>query len=531
MVWSITALHLTILLAYSILAPTYRAPDEPLHVDLAHLFSEELRYPAWDERDTGSGILRSLDLVEFHSGSRNLEAAEAPNRGDRPSIDELEEPPRSRGANQLPQHPPLYYAIAGGLERGVDAVTGDPIRAFDLEAWFYRLVSMLIIAPVPVLIYRTGRRLALPEPVSTAATLFPLAVPNYLHIGSVANNDSLLILLFCALTPLVVRLADGDVGLRAAALAGFVTGLAMYTKGFALVMPFWVLAGLVVALRRLGTDHIGRVARAGVVYSAASLAAGGWWWIANVIRYGQLAPSRYGELVQPIEDDARDLVMFLRTWGELTTRRFWGDFGWFDVHIPGVAVIAASAVVVTALVVACARRDRVAATPVGNRLLLAAPFVLLVALQFRNALQAYLDLGRMPGLQGRYWFGAMAALAVIVALGIANLRPSLVRLLPIGMLAGAVAMNVLGVRAMLGHYWGAPGSTVTERIRAAVAWAPMEGEMIAIGAIVGLVVGLATVAQLVVAAIPPAVPTGDDQTPSEAAPAPDEPVHASPQTV
>ena len=100
------------LLAYSLLAPTYRAPDEPLHVDLAHLFAEDLQYPAWDDRDTGSGILRSLNHSGFHTGSKHLDAGDAAPRGDRPSLDELEVPERPRSINQLPQHPPLYYLIA-----------------------------------------------------------------------------------------------------------------------------------------------------------------------------------------------------------------------------------------------------------------------------------------------------------------------------------------------------------------------------------------------------------------------------------
>ena len=121
-----------------------------LHVDLAHVFSEEFEYPAWDERDTGSGILHSLNIVQFHTGSRHLEASAAPPKDDRPSINELDEQPRQRGINQLSQHPPLYYAVAGTLERGVELVTGNPIGAFDVEAWFYRLVSILLVAPLPL---------------------------------------------------------------------------------------------------------------------------------------------------------------------------------------------------------------------------------------------------------------------------------------------------------------------------------------------------------------------------------------------
>jgi hypothetical protein len=496
-VWTITVLHVMLLLAWSLLAPTYRAPDESLHVDLAHFVAVELEYPAWDDRDTGAGILNSLHVVEFHSGSRNLEASAAPHREDRPSIDELDELDRPRSINQLPQHPPLYYVIAGGFERLAEVVTGDATPAFDLETWWYRLASIALVSPLPLIIWRVGRRLGLPQRVGVAAMLFPLAVPNYLHIGSVANNDSLLLLLFWLLVPLVIRLAQGEVGARTGALAGLVTGLALYTKGFALVMPLWVLAALFVALRRLGRAHLRAVVHAGLAYTGVAMATGGWWWVANVVRYGEPLPSRYYDIVSPVETDVRDFGMFLETWSGITTRRFWGDFGWFDVHISDVAVTVASVIVVVGIVVACTRRDRVAGTPRGDRLLLAAPFLLLVLVQFVNALRAYVSLGRLPGLQGRYWFGAMAALAIVVALGLANLLSRAQRVLPLTMLTGAVTMNALGVSAVLGTYWGEPGSAIADRFDAVVAWAPIEGELIAAGAVLGCVVLAATIAQVV----------------------------------
>jgi 4-amino-4-deoxy-L-arabinose transferase-like glycosyltransferase len=512
-VWWISALHVTLLLAYSVLLPTYRAPDEMLHVDLAHLFSEDFDYPAWDERDTGAGILHSLNIVQFHTGSMHLEASAALPKDDRPSINELDEQPRPRGINQLSQHPPLYYVVAGTLERGVELVTGDPIGAFDVEAWFYRLVSVLMVAPLPLIIWTIGRRLGLPEPVGIAATLVPLAIPQYLHMGSVANNDSMLILLFWLLTPVILRLVDGDVRARTAALAGLLTGLALYTKGFALVLPLWVLAALLVALGRLGRAHLRQLTLAGLTYSAVSLAFGGWWWIANLVRYGDLAPSRHTEMVRPIESDVRDYRSFFEGWGSATIRRFWGEFGWFDVHISGVAIKAATAVVIVGLVVGCARRDRVAGSPIGNRLLLAAPIILLVAVQFTLALRAYIQLGRMPGLQGRYWFGALAALAAVVAIGLANLFRRGTRWLPLAVLTGAIAMNALAVDTILGFYWGAPGSTITSRVRAAVAWAPLQGEALVVGAAVGAVIAIVTLVHLVATALrfgaaPPRDPQG-----------------------
>jgi small subunit ribosomal protein S36 len=172
--WWIGALHVTLLLLYSVLLPTFRAPDEPQHVDLSHVFAEDFRYPAWDERDTGSGILNALRIVHFGSRSQRLEWSEAPHKDDRPSFDELDEQPRRRPINQLSQHPPLYYAVSGTLERAIEVVTGDPIGAFDVEVWFYRLVSIVMVAPLPFVVWAVGRRVGLPKPVAIAATLIPL---------------------------------------------------------------------------------------------------------------------------------------------------------------------------------------------------------------------------------------------------------------------------------------------------------------------------------------------------------------------
>ncbi len=508
-VWCIGALHVTMLLLYSVLLPTYRAPDEPLHVDLSHVFSEEFRYPAWDERDTGAGILRSPGIVKFQTRSWQLEWSEAPHKDDRPSIDELDQQPRARGVNQLAGHPPLYYAVSGTLERGVEVVTGDPIGAFDVETWFYRLVSILMVAPLPFIVWTLGRRLGLPEPVAIAATLIPLAIPQYLHMGSAANNDSLLLLLFWLTIPVVLRLAGGDTRVRVACLAGLLTGLALYTKGFAVVLPVWVMVALAMALRRRGRRHLRRVTIGGLAYAATALAVGGWWWIANLIRYGELMPTRYGQLVSPIESEVRDYGSFLGTWGSITTRRFWGDFGWFDVHIPGVAVTAATAVVLVALVVACTRRDRIAGSRRGDRWLLAAPILMLVTVQFANALRAYAELGRLPGLQGRYWFGSLAALVVIVALGLANLLRRGARWLPLGVLAAAVVMNAVAASTILGFYWGGPRSSFAARVHAVVAWAPMQGEVLIAGAVVETIVAVVTIAVLVATAVRSDVATPD----------------------
>lgn len=496
-VWLVFGLHVVVLGAYSILLPTYRAPDEPLHVDLAHLFSEDFRYPAWDDRDTGAEVIASLDDVDFAGRAAHLHPDDAPPKGDRPSFEELGEREGAdvnRGINQLPQHPPLYYAVAGTLERGAEVVVGDP--NFQLETWFYRLVSIAMVAPLPIVIWRVSKRLGLPDPVGVAAMLVPLAIPQYLHIGASVNNDNLQFLFIWLAAPLVLRLADGDLRTRTVVAAGVVSGLGLFTKAFAFVTPAWVGLALALALVRAGWAAWPRVARAGLIYGALTVALGGWWWIRNVVSFGEIMPTRYDDVVRDRPPGGRDAAEFTDQWITLTVRRFWGDFGYYDTRLPGLVVTVATLLCLALIVVACVARDRVAGTRRGDRILLAAALPLLMGIQYVTALDSYMDSGRFAGLQGRYWFGAIAPIAVVIALGAAILARGLRRWLPAMALAAVCAMQGFALATILGFYWGDPGSPLTSRLRAVTAWAPLPGEVIAAAALVGVVVGAAALVEI-----------------------------------
>jgi hypothetical protein len=493
-VWWIVALHVTVLGAYSILLPTYRAPDEPLHVDLAHNWSTEFDYPAWDDRTTADGVINSLFQVRFPGRSAHLTEEEALPKDERASYEQLDEAPSVGGVNQLPQHPPLYYIVAGTAERAVEIVVGDP--DFQLETWFYRLVSIAMVAPLPYLIWKASRVIALPDPVTVAAMLIPLAIPQYLHIGASVNNDNLQFLATWLVMPLVLRVAGGDLARRTMIIAGVVTGIGLLAKAFAFVIPAWMACALALALMRRGRSALPQVLQAGLVYAVPTMLIGGWWWVRNIVVHGSLMPTRYFDMVKPVPRDDLDLLDYMYTWITGTTGRLWGDFGYFDTRIPSTVSDVATIVAAVALLGAVVGRDRVAGTKLGDRLLLLAPLVLLMAMQLQTALGTYLENGHYAALQGRYWFGALAPIAMLIALGAAKALRSAGRWLPLGVLLAAMVMQGLAVSAIFGFYWGAPGSAFSARVRAMIAWAPVPGEVIGVAAVIGATVCVAAVVQV-----------------------------------
>lgn len=494
-IWWITALHVSLLLAYSVLLPTYRAPDEPLHVDLAHVFSDELRYPAWDEGSTGAGIQKSLSLMRFGQRSAHLTAEQAVPKDERPSIEELEGDREPQGINQQSQHPPLYYALTGTTMRVIEGVVGDPVGSFALETWVYRLMGLLLVAPLPLIIWRIGSVLGVHSTVGVAAALVPLGIPQLTHIGSSVTNDTLAMLLFWALTPVVIRVADGALRPRTAALGGALTGLALFTKGFGTLMVPWMAVALGIALLRQGRAAWRAVATSGAVFLATSTVFGGWWWIRDLVLYGEFGPSRFDQLVRDHEG-AGGFLTFLDTWGTQTTWRFWGDFGWYDTRLPGTVIVAATLVCVALIAVALASRHRMVASPLGNRVLLLMPLVLLVVSQFQVAYSEHQRTSLFPGLQGRYWFGAIAAMSPLIALGLGTLMRRRLRWVPVVVLGGVAAMQILAVSVLLGFYWGEPHSALADRLRAVVAWTPLPGELIGVGAIAAALIAATTVAQV-----------------------------------
>ena len=502
-VWWITALFVATMVAYSILLPTYRAPDEPQHVSLVHRYADGLGYPAWDEGAIDAGVLASMRQVRFVDRSRHLTAGEAPDPEQRASIEEFAGADPPRQINQVAQHPFLYYVATGTALEALERVAGDPIGGYHVEVWLLRLFNIAFLAPLPLIIWRAGTLLRMPPTLIVAACLFPVVNPQLTHLGASVNNDTLLVLLFSCLAPVVIRLGDGEVRTRTAALAGVITGAALLVKGFALLMPVWIGAALLLAFLRNGRRAMPAVVRAGLVSAGVTMALGGWWWVRNLVRFGELSPSRFSQLVPDRPDFQPDYSEFLQRWGDRSVRRFWGWFGWFDTSIPRAVPYLATLACLVAVAVALRRRDP-SGVPLATRWLLLIPLPLLVLNQLLRALVSYRRTGGSAGLQGRYWFGALVPLSVLVVLGAAAALPRARRWLPATLLAVGVVLHGLSASTILGYYWGPSGAPLDDRLRAVIAWAPVSGTVIVIGAALGLA-ALAQTVRLVVRAGEPTV--------------------------
>lgn len=466
-VWIITALGFSLMVLYATLFPTYRAPDEPEHVDLVVHMSREFSYPTYDELYLSEQTTESKNVARF--GYRELVSDGIAARDDRRAFEDLASDSASETPNRMPQHPPLYYALTGVLLR-IATFVGAGTLSFDATVWLLRLFTAVLVSAVPVLAYLTTVRLTRSRAAGVASAIVPLAIPQFTHIGASVNNDGLLILLSAGLTVLVSRVLRGDQSARAAILIGLVTGLALITKAFALVFPFWIVLLYVVVWRRGMRWQTAGVRVAQV--AAAAFVAGGWWWFRNLIVFGRLQSSL------PAYDDSVEGFVTRPLWwiGRFAiwiTESFWGWMGWFEAKLPVLVIGAATLVVVITIIAAIVDwQDRNSITR-GEVLYLLSPTVLIGAIVIQRAYAVYADTGITRGIQGRYFFPLLVPLAAVLAatwVGAAGRRS---RFVPLAVLAGAALMQVSAIFVIITTYYGSEDDALSGSFGSWFAWSPL----------------------------------------------------------
>lgn len=465
----VVVLHGLLLVASTVLYPNYRGPDEPLHVDLLAAVAQGDATP-WPAPGTRR-VSRGVDAGGFLGNGRIavralLPADRAPARDLRPSYAERGGDTPGAAPNQLVQHPPLYYYALGPVLLLVPHWQDQP---FDRIVALLRLLNALLLVPLPLLGFALARRVGLGEPAAVAAAAVPLAVPQLYHIGSAVNNDNLLLPLLAATSLVAAGVGRGDLRPRTALALGGLAAACLLTKGFGLFLPLLVALAYAVAASR---TSVRRALAPFVLASATTVGAGGWWWVHNRLAYGVLQPDGT-KIVQPTpaahttwgETGTRWLGQF----GSLMNRRFWLDPG--ATSLPAAAgVLAVVGLVVVTLAVLLAlvvgrpaRRDA---------LLLGVPFLALLGIVGSGSWAAWKVAVAQAGMQGRYLYGGLVMLSVLVAGGLGFLG----RRLPLVVLAGAAAAQLLGLCLTLRVYWLPPTGSAPRRLAAAghniLAWSP-----------------------------------------------------------
>ena len=445
----VTALWAGLLLGWLQLTPLYRAADEPTHVDLVLRLADGGSYAAPGTLDVDPRVRASFPLAGLSSAERPELAAlyplpyattDVPPR-DVP-FDELpSDPGLTPFANQMTQHPPLYYLLLAGATHVLPGFDG---WSFPHQLGALRLVSALLLLPLPALAAAGARRLGAAPPVQLTAALLPLAVPQLAHVGGSVNNDALLVLLGAAAALPLLAVSRGDVTRRTAVVVGVLLGLALLTKAWAIGLVAW--AGLAYGLALLGSarDRRGRALTSGLLAGGLAMVVGGWWWVANVVRFGALQPQ--GMDLLPARDVDRDLVAFTAGMLKRLTASTWGNFGWLEVQLAEPVRVAAALVVVLGLASAVARRSEVPWARAASGVALAALCVQF-AVVYQQSLKNYLRGGYFAGLQGRYLYSFVAVVAVLVAVGLSRLLPARTRHLAPLLALGAVRRPAGGGRA------------------------------------------------------------------------------------
>jgi hypothetical protein len=434
--WLIVVLQGLLMLATTILYPPFQNPDEQAHVDyvLAHRNGVWLDGPG--ERFYQSGVVAAVNEVppiqfQTHVGGQ----APVP-RGQRKSFDALGtalDP--SFQPNQMVQHPPLYYELAAGWSY---LLPGFSDRGFDVEVFWLRLLSLVLMLPVPLLIYGAGRRITGSTTVGLLAAAIPLSIPSYLRTGASVTNDALLVLLTSLLLAVLVRVAWGDLSRRTAGYAGALWGAALLTKGFALTLPVVIVASYLVATPGPLRQRIRAGWPPALLCGIVGAAIGAWWWIRNLIVYGAVQPNGFGKTYAAYIDST---LLTGRPHGttaglpwaftHLLVPRLWGSLGLIDIPSLPTPILWAPALLATALLIAALlRRDPTIGWGPARTATLILPIALTLALMAYGTRRDWLLGQQLPGLQVRYLVPDFLPVMVCIAVAASWLAGRRQRWLP-----------------------------------------------------------------------------------------------------
>jgi hypothetical protein len=435
--WLIVTLQVFVMLCATLLYPAFQEPDEALHVDyvLAHRHGDWFTDPGtrWPQ----IGVLDAYGSMPTIQTGQHLGDLTPPPRASRKSFDadSTQLAPPATPPNQMTQHPFGYYGLAAAWSYLLPNFSH---QRWDIQVLWLRLLSILLLAPVPLLIYYASKRVTGSHTASMVAAIVPAAIPSYLRTGASVTNDVLLTLLGMLLLYELCKVLTGDLRRSTSLRVGLWWGLMLLTKGIALILPpMIVLAYLVGASSRFGDRSSendpslwqklwGRVRIAFlpcVIAGAVGSVLGGWWWVRNVVKFGTVQPSGrgpnwpatrlYGSNTSGTNESL--VTAYLRTF----SRHLFGSLGLIDR--PGwpenlliVLFIVFVALVAAGVVIGLRR----ALAPRWAAFTLVLPALLFTVFALVQIRKTYLQTHVLAGVQARYLDAFIGGLAIVGAVAL-----------------------------------------------------------------------------------------------------------------
>jgi hypothetical protein len=492
----VVAVHVVLLIVYSLIVPTFRAPDELLHVDQMHRLasaedqtgaassgSEESDAPAAAPPVATAVLAAGASSPAYTAGAPPIDIEAAVPPEDRPTFAELAAGPAPGGtadgdepaldtsptgaANPVARRPPLASWLGAAVLSVADVVLPGWPWSFDRTVALLRLVSVALVATVPLLAWATARRLGCPPRASVAAAAAVVAVPQLTHVGSVVGDDALVVVLAGVVFLLGARVVTGDRSLRTAVLSGVTCGLGLLASGSTLVLVPWMVGAYLLAPRSApvaGTapTPADRRLRRGlpVIVVALAVVVGGWWHLGQLVfeqgvqlgldQPPSIGPGAGSGLASRLLAD------------------FWGAFGGREAVLPLTTVLGATVVLGGALGVAFAR-GRVRAVRVRLAFLVL-PAAVMAVIAVVAALGATSSGATPLRVEGRVVLVGLIGLVVVAPVGLDQLRSRPTPMLPAAVLVAAVGLHAGAVAAITSRYWA--GTSPGERVRTVLAFSP-----------------------------------------------------------
>ncbi len=412
-----------------------------------------------------------------------------------PVLDPQQPGPLGQESVQAPLYYTLVATLLGGLpHRDADnlavlnpyANIGDPLNPgnknrvlhdAEQERWPYQGTALFIhlarglssILAMGTLwaIYRLGRT-TFPDRAGIALAMmaFVAFIPQFLYLSSTVSNDNLVILVASwALVLLASWLRGprlptwGQVGTMGALL-----GLAVLAKLSGVLL--WPLVAAVLIWLAWRVRDPRWLAKAGILCFTIALAVCGWWLVRNQVLYGDLTASQalavaLGGQRQELPTTLGDILAEFRGF----RYSLWGLFGWFNVLSPDLFYWIVDAMTVLGIVgfglflIRSLRRY-----PRSTRdiiLMLFAWLCLIVAGVLRWAV--------LISSQGRLAFPALAAMALFLVVGWAELIPRRLRpAIGVAWLAGWVAWGAIAPSLIIRPAYAQPSALDPGQVTAQV---------------------------------------------------------------